>query len=173
MAQFTVCKLYFYSDSMTSRTVLVTGAAQRIGAAVVRHLHGRGMNMVIHYHQSKQSAEDLADELNDQRDDSAYLVQGDLRDVDSYRAIIESALSFKQRLDVLINNASSFYPTPVGSITSDDWHDLITVNMQAPLFLSQQAAEHLGKVEGCIINMTDIHADRPLREHTVYCAAKA
>lgn len=158
---------------MTSKTVLITGAAQRIGAAISRDLHQHGMNVVIHHHQSVTAAKKLVEELNASRSDSACLVQGDLLEAVNYGGIIQQAYDFKQRLDILINNASEFFPTPLGQINLTQWQNLIAVNMQAPLFLSQHAAPHLAAYKGCIINMTDIHALRPLKDHTVYCASKA
>jgi pteridine reductase len=158
---------------MTGKTVLITGAAQRIGAAIARDLHDHDMDVVIHYHQSSLSAEKLAAELNQMRKESAFLVQGDLLDFACYEEIIERAYGINKRLDVLVNNASSFFPTPVGHITIEQWQKLIGVNMQAPLFLAQFAAEYLAASQGCIINITDIHAIRPLKDHPVYSAAKA
>ncbi len=158
---------------MTSRTVLITGGAHRIGAAITRDLHEHGMDVVIHYHQSLAEAEKLAEDLNGKRSDSAYLVHGDLLDFENYSEIIDQAYGFKNRLDVLINNASSFFPTPLGQISLQQWQNLIGVNMQAPLFLAQLAADHLAANKGCIINLTDIHAIRPMKDFPVYSSAKA
>ncbi len=158
---------------MTSRTVLITGGAHRIGAAITRDLHEHGMDVVIHYHQSLAEAEKLAEDLNGKRSDSAYLVHGDLLDFENYSEIIDQAYGFKNRLDVLINNASSFFPTPLGQISLQQWQNLIGVNMQAPLFLAQLAADHLTANKGCIINLTDIHAIRPMKDFPVYSSAKA
>ncbi len=158
---------------MTSRTVLITGGAHRIGAAITRDLHEHGMDVVIHYHQSLAEAEKLAEDLNGKRSDSAYLVHGDLMDFENYSEIIDQAYGFKNRLDVLINNASSFFPTPLGQISLQQWQNLIGVNMQAPLFLAQLAADFLAANKGCIINMTDIHAIRPMKDFPVYSSAKA
>ena len=163
------------TQTKTSETkcVLVTGGSKRIGAETVRLLHQAGYNTVIHCRLSKQSADELAEELNNKRADSAQVIQGDLNDETIYSSLIEQAYQCWSRLDVLINNASSFYPTPVGSITLDDWNNLVNSNMKAPLFLAQAAAPYLEQTQGSIINMIDIHGQRPMKEHPVYCAAKA
>ena len=155
------------------KTALVTGGAKRIGATTVRLLHQAGYNVIIHCRLSQQSADTLATELNKERHDSAKVIQGDLNDETIYNKLIEQAFNCWNRLDVLINNASSFYPTPVGSITLEDWDNLVNSNMKAPLFLAQAATPYLKKTQGCIINMIDIHAQRPMKQHPVYCAAKA
>jgi len=155
------------------KTALVTGGAKRVGAATVLALHQAGYNVIIHCRLSRQAADELATELNSNRADSARVIQADLNNETIYNSLIEQAYLCWNRLDVLINNASSFFPTPVGSITLDDWNNLINSNMKAPLFLSQAAAPYLKQVNGCIINMIDIHAQRPMKNHTVYCAAKA
>jgi pteridine reductase len=136
-------------------------------------LHQAGYKIIIHYRLSSQAADELAAELNAVRKDSVKVIQGDLNDEAIYDRLIEQAFSCWNRLDALVNNASSFYPTPLGSITLDDWNNLVNSNMKAPLFLSQAAAPHLRQTQGCIVNMIDIHGQRPMREHTVYCAAKA
>lgn len=156
-----------------AKTALVTGGSKRIGATTVRLLHQAGYNVIIHCRLSRQSADALAEELNSIRNDSAAVIQGDLNDETIYNNLIEQAFKCWNRLDVLINNASSFYPTPVGSITMDDWNNLINSNMKAPLFLAQAAAPYLKKTQGNIINMIDVHAQRPMKDHPVYCAAKA
>ena len=161
------------ANNTTAKTALVTGGSKRIGATTVRLLHEAGYNLVIHCRLSRQSADSLAEELNKNRSDSARVIQGDLNDETIYNNLIEQAFKCWNRLDVLVNNASSFYPTPVGSITMDDWHNLINSNMKAPLFLSQAAAPYLKQTKGNIINMLDVHAQRPMKEHPVYCAAKA
>ncbi len=158
---------------MYNKTVLITGAAKRIGAAIARKLHAEGMFVIVHYHRSANEAHQLVRELNNTRQDSAITIQGDLQHKEYYSAIIEQALEFKGALDVLINNASAFYPTPVGDMTDEDWHTLIDTNLKAPLFLSKLAAPHLRKTTGCIINLTDIHAIRPLAEHSIYSISKA
>jgi pteridine reductase len=159
--------------SLADRVVLVTGAAKRIGAALVRGFHARGARVAIHCHRSIDEAQLLQQALNEQRADSAIVVRGDLLDADSLPAIITAVIRAFGRLDVLINNASTFYPTPIGSITPQQWQDLMGTNLKAPLFLSQAAAPHLRASKGMILNMIDIHAQRPLPEHPVYSIAKA
>lgn len=155
------------------KTVLITGAARRIGAALARELHSNGMNIIIHYNRSTQAAEELAGSLNDRRRQSAFLLQADLLDVDNHENLVAIAGGFTGRLDVLINNASTFYPTPVGSTTPDDWAGLIGTNMKSPYFLSQACVQYLRETSGCIINITDVHGVRPLKDHPIYSAAKA
>ena len=158
---------------MKNKTVLITGAAKRIGATMAEHLHQSGMDVVVHYHSSAREADGLVARLNRSRPDSAAAIRADLKDTASYPALIEAALAFKGRLDALINNASAFYPTPINALTNDDWDTLVNTNLKAPLFLAQQAARPLTENKGCIINITDIHADRPLEGRPVYCVAKA
>lgn len=160
-------------DTASVKTALITGGAKRIGAVTTRTLHQAGYNVIIHCRLSRQSADELAAELNDNRADSARVIQGDLNNETIYNHLIDEAHKCWDRLDVLVNNASSFYPTPVGSITLDDWNNLLNSNLKAPLFLAQAAAPYLKQVQGNIINMTDVHAQRPMKEHPVYCAAKA
>ena len=163
------------TDAKTAdaKCVLVTGGAKRIGAATSRLLHQAGFNIIIHCRLSCQVADALAEELNTIRDDSAKVIQGDLNLEHIYDNLIEQAFQCWNRLDVLVNNASSFYPTPVGDITMDDWNNLVNTNMKAPLFLSQAAAPYLKQTQGSIVNMIDIHGQRPMKEHTVYCTANA
>ena len=158
---------------MFDKTVLITGAAKRIGAALAKHLHQEGMNVIVHYHRSAKEANELVRELNKIRHDSAITIQADLSHKEYYQAIIETAEQFKGNLDVLINNASAFYPTPVADLTNEDWHDIIDVNLKAPLFLSKLAAPLLRNSKGCIINLTDIHALRPLAQHSIYSISKS
>jgi len=161
------------SEITETKVALITGGSKRIGAVTTRELHQAGYNVVIHCRLSRQAADDLAKELNSIRSDSANVIQGDLNNETIYDSLIDQAYQFWKRLDVLVNNASSFYPTPVGSITLNDWDNLINSNMRAPLFLAQAAAPHLKHTQGCIINMIDVHAQRPMKGHPVYCAAKA
>ena len=161
------------AETAIPKCVLVTGGAKRIGAAIIHLLHQAGYNVIIHCRLSRQAAEELAETLNAIRSDSAKVIQGNLNDETIYDNLIKQAFQCWNRLDVLVNNASSFYPTPVGSITLDDWNNLINSNMKAPLFLSQAAAPYLKQTRGSIINMVDVHGIRPMREHPVYCAAKA
>ncbi len=158
---------------MDNKVVLITGGAKRIGAATSRVLHSAGMNIAIHYRSSQQEADELSYELNQQRENSAAVIQGDLDDDHVYSRLVEDTVEVWGRLDVLINNASSFFPTPIGTITLGHWHNLVNSNMKAPLFLSQAATPYLRENNGCIINMVDIHGFRPMRKHPVYSAAKA
>jgi len=159
--------------SLHGKAVLITGAAHRIGATTARLLHGAGANIVLHYRQSRAAAEKLQAELNEHRANSVVLVQGDLLDTARLEGIAREAHSAWGRLDVLINNASTFYATPVGTITPQHWDDLLGSNLKAPLFLSQAAAPFLRETRGCIVNIVDIHAERPLRQYPVYSVAKA
>jgi pteridine reductase len=161
------------SGSLTGKTVLITGGAKRVGATVARTLHAAGANLAIHYRQSSREAEALAAELNAARPGTAALVQAELLEVTKLPALVEFALRSFGGLDVLINNASTFYATPIGEITPQKWDDLLGTNLKVPTFLSQAAAPALRKSRGLIINIVDIHALRPLRDHTVYCTAKA
>lgn len=166
------------ATGLHGQVALITGGARRIGACTTRHLHAAGMRVVIHCRHSRQAADTLAAALNASRPDSARVAQADLDDAASYPALIDQALSGWGRLDALINNASRFYPTPVGEITLADWDALVNSNMKAPLFLAQAAAPALkeqapDKQGGNIINMVDVHGFRPMRDHPVYCAAKA
>lgn len=158
---------------MFNKTVLITGAAKRIGAALAKHLHQEGMNVIVHYHRSAKEANELVRELNKNRHDSAITIQADLSHKEYYQAIIDTAEQFKGGLDVLINNASAFYPTPITDINDENWHEIIDVNLKAPLFLSKLAAPLLRKNKGCIINVTDIHALRPLALHSLYSISKS
>ena len=158
---------------MQGKVVLITGGAKRVGAAICRRLHGAGANLMIHYRSSVAEAEELRDEFNRNRPDSAALVQADLHDVERLPDLVAATVKHYGRLDVLINNASSFYPTAVGEIGEKDWHDLLGTNLKAPLFLSQAAAEPLRHSHGCIVNITDIHAERPMKSYVVYSIAKA
>jgi len=158
---------------MLNKTVLITGGAQRIGAAIVKDLHTQGMDVIIHYKNSGQAADELFTKLNSVRPDSAHKVQADLSKENAINEVITEAIGFNDRLDVLINNASIFYASPIDDVTFDQWDELIDINMKAPFFLAQKASSELRKSQGCIINMVDIHAVRPLKDHPVYSAAKA
>ena len=161
------------SPALHGRAALVTGGAKRLGAAIARALHAHGANVLLHYRGSAIAAESLAQELNARRAGSVALHAGDLLDVAALPGLVEAATRAFGRLDVLVNNASTFYPTPVGEITLAQWEDLTGTNLRAPLFLSQAAAPALRATGGCIVNLIDIHALRPLKRHPVYCAAKA
>jgi pteridine reductase len=156
-----------------NKVALITGGSHRIGAATARTLHNAGMNIVLHYLSSRDPAQKLQQELNTQRENSVVLVQADLLSEKALPALVNEAQQAWGRLDVLINNASTFYRTPVPQATSSNWDDLFGTNAKAPFFLSQAAAPYLKINKGCIINMVDIHAERPLKEHTIYCMAKA
>ena len=158
---------------MQNQTALITGAAKRIGAEISRMLHAEGMNIVIHYRSSKAEAEALCNELNALRADSAIILQADLLKVEDCKTLVEKAAEYWGELGALVNNASSFYPTPVGEITEQHWDDLMGSNLKAPLFLSQAASPYLAKNRGNIINIVDVHGFRPMKLHPVYCAAKA
>ncbi len=156
-----------------TKNVLITGAAKRIGAACARALHAQGCNILIHYRSSGQDAQQLCLALNAQRKDSAKLIQADLTAMAGLEKIAEMANVSWGGVDVLINNASSFYPTPVSTATQTQWDDLLDSNLKAPFFLAKLLAGSLTLRQGCIINMVDIHAERGLPDHSIYCIAKA
>jgi pteridine reductase len=153
--------------------VLVTGSAQRIGAAIVSMLHTTGYNTVIHYRHSSAEADALVARLNAQRKNSATAINADLNDIAAIRNLATRSLDTWGRIDALVNSASAFYPTPVATATEQQWDDLISSNMKAPFFLSQALAPALATQQGSIINIADIYAEKPLHEHTIYCMAKA
>ncbi len=158
---------------MQGKVVLITGGAKRVGAAICRRLHASGANLMLHYRASAGEARLLQAELNHVRADSVALIQADLLDLNKLPSIVEQTVQRFGRLDALVNNASSFYATPVGEITPASWDDLIGTNLRAPLFVAQAAAAALKKTQGAIINITDIHAERPLKSYVVYSIAKA
>ncbi len=158
---------------MEDKVILVTGAARRIGAAIVRRMHGAGANVAIHYRGSQSEATALADELNAARDNSAVTFRADLNSSEDLPRLISDVIAWRKRLDCLVNNASTFYPTPIGEITEEHWVDLVGTNLKAPLFLTQAATPYLRNTRGVVINIVDIHAQRPLRDHPVYGPAKA
>ncbi|HEX2139584.1 MAG TPA: pteridine reductase [Woeseiaceae bacterium] len=160
-------------EQLSGRCALITGAARRIGAELARRLHAAGANVAIHYRHSAEDARDLAETLNRSRAGSAMAFQADLTDSERLGALVESVTGWSGRLDVLVNNASAFYPTPLGEITDEHWAELVGTNLKAPLFLAQAAWPHLRKAGGCIVNLVDIHSRRPLRHYNVYGAAKA
>jgi len=161
------------SNSLAGRTVLITGAARRLGAAMARGFHAAGANVAIHYHRSSTDAERLRDEFNTSRKNSAIASSANLLEVAALPKLIAQVTQAFAGLDVLINNASTFYPTPIGSISAEQWDDLIGTNLKAPLFLAQAAAAPLKHSRGLILNMIDIHGQRPLPDHPVYSTAKA
>lgn len=158
---------------MAAPVALITGAARRLGAESARLLHSRGLRVIIHCRNSTDDANALAAELNQLRQDSARVLQADLDQPDQVRTLAANAESQWQRLDVLVNNASSFYPTPLGSSSDDDWTRLIHSNMRAPYLLTELLAPALAKQRGVIINIIDVYAEKPLARHTLYCMAKA
>jgi pteridine reductase len=160
-------------SGLRDQVVLITGGARRVGAEIVRTLHAAGAKVFIHYRTSAAAAIALADELNKVRGHSAAIHAAHLLNAEAPDKLVAAALLEFGRLDILINNASSFYPTPIGQITLPQWDDLIGSNLKAPLFLSQAAAPSLRAQRGLIINMVDIHGLRPLKAHPVYSAAKA
>lgn len=161
------------NHTLSGKVALITGAAHRVGASIARTLHGHGMNIVVHYRTSRAAAEQLQRELQEQRPDSVYLIQGDLLDNPNLPKIAHEAHHWQGRLDALINNASSFYPTPVESVDNAQWDDLLGSNLKAPFFLAQAAAPFLRHQHGNIVNIVDIHAERPLKAYPVYSIAKA
>ena len=155
-----------------SAVVLITGAGKRIGAALAEHLHARGYAVALHYQHSKPEADALRDAFNSTRAGSAIGLQADLGQAKARDALVPAVIGHFGRLDVLINNASSFYPTPIGATTDADWDALFGTNACAPFFLAQAAAPYLRERRGCIVNLLDIFAERPKPNHTVYCMAK-
>ena len=159
--------------SQTKPLAVITGAARRIGAEMARQFHQRDHNIALHFNHSKNEAKELADKLNSLRPDSCRIYQADLDKLDEVHSFCQQVRDDWQRCDVLINNASTFYPTPIGTIEAEHWHNLISSNVQAPLFISQAFADLLKQSRGSIINLSDINALKPAKEHTVYCIAKA
>jgi pteridine reductase len=159
--------------NLNGRWALITGAAKRIGAAIAEGLHEAGANVVIHYFSSAADADSLVAKLNGIRANSALAIQGNLRDTATIKPMVEAIIAQTQRLDILVNNASSFYPTPLAGISDEQWDDLIGCNLKAPLFLCQAALPQLESTAGVIINIVDVHAQRPLKNHPLYGVAKA
>jgi pteridine reductase len=158
---------------MEGKSALITGGAKRLGAAITRRLHAAGASVLIHYRDSEVDAAKLETELNALRPRSAAKVKAELLAPIAPRALVSAALDAFGGLDVLVNNASSFFPVPLGEIESSHWEELVGSNLRAPLFIAQQAAPELGKREGAIVNIVDIHAERPLKGYPVYSVAKA
>ncbi|MGY6630962.1 MAG: pteridine reductase [Wenzhouxiangella sp.] len=161
------------SHASAAPVAIITGAARRIGATTAEFLHRRGLNVVIHYRGSADAAAELSERLNALRANSAVTVQADLSDPQAPALILKAALDAYGRLDVLINNASAFYPTPIGEATAEHWDDLFASNVRAPFFLSQACAPHLARRGGAIVNLVDIHALVPMQRHSVYGMAKS
>lgn len=159
-------------NALKGKVVLVTGGARRVGAAICRRLHAAGANLLVHYRSSAIEARALQVELNARRVDSVALAQADLLKAANCPQLVKAALKQFDRLDALVNNASSFYASPVGEITEQAWDDLVGTNLKAPLFLAQAAAAELRKNHGAIVNLIDVHVELPMRNHAVYTAAK-
>jgi len=160
-------------DSLDGKTALVTGGARRVGAAIARRLHAAGAKVLLHYRDSEADAARLEAELNALRARSAAKVKAELLAPVAPRALVAGAIEAFGRLDLLVNNASTFFPVAVGAMESSHWEELIGSNLRAPLFISQQAAPELAKNEGSIVNIVDIHAERPLKGYALYSIAKA
>lgn len=161
------------NNSNSTKTCLLTGASKRLGACTTRKFHSEGFNVIVHYHSSVADAEALIAKLNSLRPNSATAIQADLNDKEQVNTLAEKALTSFQSLDVLVNNASAFYPTPIGESTQDDWDNLIDSNLRAAFFLSQQLASELVSRGGSVVNMVDTHADNPLKDFPIYSIAKA
>ncbi len=158
---------------MQGKVVLVTGGAKRVGAAICRRLHAAGAQLAIHYRSSEQEAQDLQKELNALRPKSTAVFQADLLDLNALPQLVHKVIMKFGQLDALVNNASSFYATPLAEVNGQQWDDLLGTNLKAPLFLAQAAASELRRQHGCIVNIADIHAERPMRGHLLYSVAKA
>ena len=161
------------NGNLTGKTGLVTGGARRVGAAIARRLHAAGANLIVHYRDSDADADKLVAELNGVRPKSAQKVKAELLAPIAPRALVSAARDAFGRLDILVNNASAFFPVSVGAIEPSHWEELIGSNLRAPLFIAQEAAPELAKHEGAIVNIVDIHAERPLKGYAVYSIAKA
>lgn len=161
------------THNLQDKVVLITGGARRVGATICRLLHAGGAKLMIHYRTSVGEARALQSELNLQRPQSVAIIQGDLHNLSMLNGLVQETVRQFGRLDVLINNASSYYPTEIGEIGEREWDDLIGSNLKAPLFLSQAAATELRKYQGCIVNITDMHVERPKKGYVVYSVAKA
>ena len=162
------------NTTSTDRPVaLVTGAAKRIGAAIAKHLHRAGFDIVLHHHASMAEAAALLGELNAKRPYSAFSLAADLRDFDRIPELIAQSVGHFGRLDALVNNASAYYATPFGNVTPTEWDDLFAINARAPFFLAQAAAPHLANRAGAIVNMIDAYAEQPRRDISAHVASKA
>ena len=159
--------------SLNNKVVLITGGAKRVGAAICRELHANGANLMIHYNTSVQEARALQAELNLQRANSVAIIQGDLLNIAVLPSLVQETVKHFGKLDVLINNASSYFATEIGQINEQNWQDLMGSNLKAPMFLAQAAAAELRKNHGCIVNITDMHIERPKKGYVVYSVAKA
>ncbi len=159
--------------SAYTKVAFVTGSAKRIGKQTIQSLHAKGYKTIVHCNHSTDAAMQLVNELNAKSPNTAALVTGDLTEFSQYKTIAQDVISLFGRLDILVNNASSFYPTVVGETELSHWDDLMGTNLKAPFFLIQALKPHLEQTNGCIINMIDIHAERPLKGYAVYCMAKS
>ena len=159
--------------ALNNKVVLITGGAKRVGAAICRELHAHGASLMIHYKTSITEARALQAELNLQRANSVAIIQGDLLNIAVLPSLVSETVKQFGHLDILINNASTYYPTEIGKITEENWHDLMGSNLKAPMFLAQAAAVELRKNYGCIVNITDMHIERPKKGYVVYSVAKA
>lgn len=157
----------------SDRVALVTGASRRIGAEIVRGLHAAGYRVLLHYHRSEDEARQLAGALNTARPDSVLALHADLDDTAALDELVRRAIDAWGHLDALVNNASTFYPTPLGTVTESQWDALLGSNLKAPFFLCQAAAPHLARRQGAIVNLVDIYAERPLKGYPAYSIAKA
>lgn len=162
-----------FNQNTDNKVALITGGSRRIGAQIATSLHENGFRIALHYRNSRKQAQSLQEKLNAIRADSVILIQADLHVTKGLNTLVNSTIESFGQLDVVINNASSFYPTPMGKADEQDWDDLMGSNLKAPFFLAQAAAPALKKANGCIINIVDIHSERPLKEHPIYCMAKA
>jgi pteridine reductase len=160
-------------EALSGKVCLITGGAKRVGAAIARRLHAAGANLMLHYHSAKAESVELQRALNAERANSAATVQANLLNAAELPELVRTTVTRFGRLDVLVNNASTFYATPIGEIKLTDWDDLVGTNLKAPLFLAQAAAPHLKAAGGSIVNITDIHAERPLKSYVIYNVAKA
>ncbi len=160
-------------DEKTAKVILITGAGRRIGAQIAKKLHCAGFHIILHCRRSQQETQELIETFNRQRPASAHMLTADLRRCDQVKALADEARGIRDRIDVLINNASVFYPTAIDTVTEAQWDEIISVNLKAPLFLIRRLADELRRRKGCIINMLDIHGERSLKGHPVYCASKA
>lgn len=160
-------------DTQEAKTALITGAAQRIGAAIARYLHQKGFKVIIHCHRSLNAAKKLSHELNQERCDSAFVIKQDLCAKNAAAKLIQNSLQCSGRLDVLVNNASVFIRTPLNGFDENSWNQLFACNVKAPFLLSLNARPYLAATKGVIINITDIHGQKPLKDYAVYCQSKA
>lgn len=153
--------------------VLITGSAHRIGACIARHLHQQDYRVIIHYHSSAEAAQNLVDEFNQLRADSADMLQANLSEPEEITSLSQQAIQCFGQLDLLVNNASRFFPTPIGDVTLTQWENLVNTNLRAPFFLAQALHPELKRTHGCVINITDVYGHRPLEDHPIYSMTKA